>query len=654
MPYPDEIDKFTEKLNKSDTIYVIEEEVTPVNGKYEGLLAHDNITDSSVHVFTGPKLTGEKIDNFILSIPANTDWKRSIKIFSNAAKLYITYESHGDQVEAGDINALQDSIVATQIEIDGYKAANNLAVNNTIDRVRAVENNKSEKTYVDEELFKKADKVNTYTKTETDSRIQEIVGAAPDALDTLQELGSALNNDPDFAATMTNELSKKVDKVNGKQLSTEDFSTAEKIKLAGVEGNANNYTHPSTHPATMIVEDTAHRFVSDVEKDSWNSKETPQGAQDKVNVHEGKKTNPHGVTKAQVGLANVDNVQQATKTEFNSHNTDSVRHITNAERSSWNAKETPIGAQTKATQAKNDANSYTYEEIGVSGLKQKGDADNDWNTYTQQGIYSVSFGIQTPPANVPTNAYGWGALFVYRYQLPKNTEQQYLVQEYVTHSGSGDRYYRIKHSTTSTWQGWHKVETSYGAQAKVDNHANLNNNPHHVTKAQVGLGNVNNLKQATKIEFDSHNEDNTRHITATERNSWNAKSNLALGETSSTAYRGDRGKVAYDHSQTAHAPVNAQKNSDITKVEIEAKLIGDITSHTHSQYVTTDQLGNAGYGDMTKSIYDTDGDGMVDAAESVPWTGVTGKPSNYPPSTHNHDSLYMKIGPVTWNDLKGV
>ena len=35
---------------------------------------------------------------------------------------------------------------------------------------------------------------------------------------------------------------------------------------------------------------------------------------------------------------------------------------------------------------------------------------------------------------------------------------------------------------------------------------------------------------------------------------------LALGETSSTAYRGDRGKTAYDHSQADHAPANAQKN----------------------------------------------------------------------------------------------
>lgn len=56
---------------------------------------------------------------------------------------------------------------------------------------------------------------------------------------------------------------------------------------------------------------------------------------------------------------------------------------------------------------------------------------------------------------------------------------------------------------------------------------------------------------------------------------------LALGEASNTAYRGDRGKTAYDHSQVAHAPSDAQKNSDITKGEIEAKLTGEITSHTH-------------------------------------------------------------------------
>lgn len=35
---------------------------------------------------------------------------------------------------------------------------------------------------------------------------------------------------------------------------------------------------------------------------------------------------------------------------------------------------------------------------------------------------------------------------------------------------------------------------------------------------------------------------------------------LALGETPGTAFPGNKGKVAYDHSQTAHAPADAQKN----------------------------------------------------------------------------------------------
>ena len=60
--------------------------------------------------------------------------------------------------------------------------------------------------------------------------------------------------------------------------------------------------------------------------------------------------------------------------------------------------------------------------------------------------------------------------------------------------------------------------------------------------------------------------------------------------------------AAYAHSTSAHAPVNAQKNSDITKAEIEAKLTGNITTHTHSQYLTEHQslTGYAKTADLAK------------------------------------------------------
>lgn len=46
------------------------------------------------------------------------------------------------------------------------------------------------------------------------------------------------------------------------------MSKEDKAKLDGV----NNYTHPSTHAATMITEDATHRFVTDAEKTKWDNK----------------------------------------------------------------------------------------------------------------------------------------------------------------------------------------------------------------------------------------------------------------------------------------------------------------------------------------------------------------------------------------------
>nr|DAI13304.1 MAG TPA: Head fiber protein [Caudoviricetes sp.] len=46
--------------------------------------------------------------------------------------------------------------------------------------------------------------------------------------------------------TLATELGKKVDKVSGKQLSTNDYTTAEKNKLAGIAESANKYVHPTS------------------------------------------------------------------------------------------------------------------------------------------------------------------------------------------------------------------------------------------------------------------------------------------------------------------------------------------------------------------------------------------------------------------------
>ncbi|AME05612.1 terminase [Bacillus siamensis] len=52
-------------------------------------------------------------------------------------------------------------------------------------------------------------------------------------------------------------------------------------------------------------------------------------------------------------------------------------------------------------------------------------------------------------------------------------------------------------------------------------HKNDMNNPHKTTKAQIGLGNVDNVQQAAKKDFDQHHQDQDRHVTKEERQKWN-------------------------------------------------------------------------------------------------------------------------------------
>ncbi|TCM93129.1 hypothetical protein EV294_10780 [Paenibacillus sp. BK033] len=120
MPY-----HFAPKLNaKSDgSHYVIEEAVKMTNGSYIGFLAHDNILENTISVYTGTKYTGSLVKDVIISIPQDTPWRRQVKIFSNTDEVYVTYETPGDVVEADDINGLQASLTATQKEIEDYKTS---------------------------------------------------------------------------------------------------------------------------------------------------------------------------------------------------------------------------------------------------------------------------------------------------------------------------------------------------------------------------------------------------------------------------------------------------------------------------------------------------------------------------------------------------
>lgn len=89
-----------------------------------------------------------------------------------------------------------------------------------------------------------------YNKTQVDKAIEdsEARSTAAIALKVDKVDGKQLSTN-DYTTAEKQEVAKianKVDKVKGKQLSTEDYTTAEKTKLGGIADNANNYTHPTT------------------------------------------------------------------------------------------------------------------------------------------------------------------------------------------------------------------------------------------------------------------------------------------------------------------------------------------------------------------------------------------------------------------------
>ena len=72
------------------------------------------------------------------------------------------------------------------------------------------------------------------------------------------------------------------------------------------------------------------------------------------------------------------------------------------------------------------------------------------------------------------------------------------------------------HNVTKQQVGLGNVtNVEQASKQDFNNHATNHNNPHSVTKAQVGLGNVTNVEQASKVDFDAHatNRNNPHNVT---------------------------------------------------------------------------------------------------------------------------------------------
>lgn len=109
-----------------------------------------------------------------------------------------------------------------------------------------------------------------------EQKIADLMGGAPAAYDTLKEIADYIAEHQDVYEALNTAIADKADKTVATTNTNGLMSRDDKIKLSGIENEANKYIHPASHPASMTVQDSTHRFVSDVEKNKWNSLPTIQ------------------------------------------------------------------------------------------------------------------------------------------------------------------------------------------------------------------------------------------------------------------------------------------------------------------------------------------------------------------------------------------
>lgn len=387
--------------------------------------------------------------------------------------------------------------------------------------------------------------------------------------------------------------------------------------------------------------------VTEAQEDMVALNQEVDGLGTTITNHTSNVNNPHSVTKTQVGLGNVDNTSDTNKP------------ISSATQTALNSKIN--------TSQKGVANGVAQlDNNGIIPSSQLPSYVDDVLEYTSNSLFPVTGESGKIYLNTTNNlSYRW--------------------------TGSG--YAEISPSialgeTSSTAYAGDKGKSTTD---KTNGHIGNTNNPHNVTKAQVGLSNVPNVttnnqtptytvvstntsltsgeilttafgKIAKAISsLISHLADTVSHITSTERTNWNSASNN--NHTHSN-------KTTLDNTTASYTTAEKTKLSGISTgannytLPVASTLIGGVKSGTD---ITVDTSGNVSVNDDSHNhiISNTDGlqtvlDGKVDDSQVLTNVPAGAKftdtvyvhPTTHPPSIIVQDVSNRFVTDVeksTWN-----
>ena len=361
------------------------------------------------------------------------------------------------------------------------------------------------------------------------------------------------------SSTLTYFIEKLKEKFSLKTEVTEQINELEKIESSEIE--------PTNEMISLWIntsEETSTNVIARINDDTVASNTTWSSEKINASITSGGSN----------GGGNVDLSDYALKTDLHNHNNKSVLdNITSTKVSEWNNKSTFSGNYNDLTNkptiptVPTNISSFTNDSGYITSIPSEYITDSE---LTGKGYATENY-VQTAIDNAQLSGGSGETVDMTKYalktELPTKTSQltndsNYLTSipsEYVTETELNNKGYLTEHQSLENY-----AKTS-------DLHAHDNKSV------------LDNITSAKVTEWDNKSTFSGSYNDLTDKPTIPTVTN-DLTNTLKSNY-----DTAYTHSQSTHAPSNAQKNSDITKTEIEAKLTGDIASHTHSQYLTEHQ-----------------------------------------------------------------
>lgn len=580
-----EVDRFKEKLNKIDgNVYVIEEVVQIANGVYEGELLHDNVNASTLTIYTGPKLTGERIQSYVLSTPSMMPWKRMIRIYTDVPRVYISYETDGDTVEAEDINKVQEAVIVTQKAVNSEVVRAEAAEKTLADDLSAeVRRATGAEQKLTADLSAEVTRSKVAEKTLTDNLSAEVTRAktAEQILDT--DMGTEASRAQAAEKVLTDSLSAEAARAKAAEKTLTDSLAAETTRAKAAEKiNADNLTAETARARARedgIAADLAGETSRAISSERALAEDL---AVETTRAKAAEKTLTDNLT-AETARA------EAKETEISGNLSSEITRAKAAE------KTLTDNIATEVTRAKG-AEKTLMDNLAAEVTRSKGAE----KTLTD----NLSAEVTRAKAAEKTNA------------------------DAITAEAS-------------------RGQAAEGAiRETVSAHVNNKSNPHGVTKAQAGLGNVPNVStndqtptftQAATLaniasgekltvmlgkiakalaDFIAHKADNVLHITATERTNWNdANSKKHTHTNKSIIDKFTQAMLDKLSGIAAGAEVNVQADWNVVDENSDAYIKNKPTAMPASDVLAWAKAAN-------KPAYS--------------WSEITSKPSTFTPSSHNH------------------